>query len=99
MGYTLMRYMHAMDAHEMHTREMQPRKIYTYGMHAREIYTRKYMLMGCTSEITALIFPKVYLKLVNDKPLSRRGVRWHTVGSELSRLRRPVVPKQSESKY
>ena len=58
-----------MDAHEMHTREMQPRKIYTYGMHAhgmhaREIYTRKYMLMGCTPEITALIFPKVYLKLV-----------------------------------
>ena len=53
----------------MHTREMQPRKIYTYGMHAhgmhaREIYTRKYMLMGCTPEITALIFPKVYLKLV-----------------------------------
>ena len=57
-------HVYAMDAHEMHTREMQPRKIYTYGMHAREIYTRKYMLMGCTPEITALIFPKVYLKLV-----------------------------------
>jgi hypothetical protein len=57
-------HVYAMDAHEMQTREMQPRRIYTYGMHAREIYTRKYMLMGCTSEITALIFPKVYLKLV-----------------------------------
>ena len=47
----------------MHTREMQARKIYTYGMHthsthAREIHTRKYMPMGCTPEITTLIFPQ-----------------------------------------
>ena len=71
-----------MDAHEMHTRKMQARKIYTYeihayGMHAREIHTCKYILMGCTPEITALIFPKVYLKLVlimNNKSLGRRGL-------------------------
>jgi hypothetical protein len=57
-----MRYMPmTMDAHEMHTREMQPHKIYTYGvrghcMHAREIHTCKYMPIACTPEITALIF-------------------------------------------
>jgi hypothetical protein len=43
-----------------YTREMQ-HGIHVHSMHAREIYTRKYMLMGCTPEITALIFPKVYL--------------------------------------
>jgi hypothetical protein len=47
----------------MHTREMQARKIYTYGMHAhgmhaREIHNRKDMPMACTPEITALIFPQ-----------------------------------------
>ena len=76
---------YAMDAHKMHAREMQPHKIYTYGvrghcMHAREIHTCKYILMGCTPEITALIFPKVHLKLVlimNNKSIGRRGVRWH----------------------
>ena len=48
----------------MRCSDMKARKIYTYGMHACEIYARKYMLMGCTPEITALIFPKVYLKPV-----------------------------------
>jgi hypothetical protein len=30
--------------------------MHAYNMHAREMYARKYMLIGCTPEITALIF-------------------------------------------
>jgi hypothetical protein len=58
-GYPPIRY-----AHKMHAYEMPAHGMHAHGMHTREIYTRKYMLMGCTPEITALIFPKVYLKLV-----------------------------------
>jgi hypothetical protein len=71
----------------MHTRGIQVCKIYTYGIHAHgthahEIHTHKYMSMECTLEVTALIIPKVYLKLVltvDDRPLGRRGIggmRW-----------------------